>query len=104
MEPKEARGVILGYEVNYAPTKQPGLKRTINTKDQKAILEVTAEDYDVTVTAYNTAGHSPSTNLRVSAGVFHSERFPPLKIKNIYFRTNFMLPFMLCKGMLDKIF
>lgn len=81
MELKEARGIILGYEVNYTPTKHPGLKRTIHTKDQKAILDVTAEDYDVTVTAYNSAGQSPSTYLRVNAGVSHSERFLPLKIK-----------------------
>lgn len=76
MEIKEARGVILGYEVTYTPTKQPSLKTTIYTKDQKAILDVTAGDYGVTVTAYNTAGHSPSNNLRVNAGVFQSELFP----------------------------
>ncbi|XP_026767725.3 interleukin-31 receptor subunit alpha isoform X2 [Pangasianodon hypophthalmus] len=72
LEIKEARGVILGYNVTYTPTMQPGLKRTIHTKDQKAILEVTADDYDLTVIAYNTAGQSPSTNLRVNAGVFQS--------------------------------
>ncbi|KAK3540582.1 hypothetical protein QTP70_034338 [Hemibagrus guttatus] len=72
LEKKEARGVILGYEVTFTPTKQPGLRRIIHTKDQKAILEVTAEDYDLTVMAYNAAGQSPSTNLRVSAGVFQS--------------------------------
>ncbi|XP_060737382.1 interleukin-6 receptor subunit beta isoform X3 [Tachysurus vachellii] len=72
LEIKEARGVILGYEVTYTPTKQPGLKRIIYTKDQKANLEVTAEDYDLNITAYNAAGHSPSTNLRVNAGVFQS--------------------------------
>ncbi|XP_027023187.2 interleukin-6 receptor subunit beta isoform X2 [Tachysurus fulvidraco] len=72
LEIKEARGVILGYEVTYTPTKQPGLKRIIYTKDQKVNLEVTAEDYDLNITAYNAAGHSPSTNLRVNAGVFQS--------------------------------
>ncbi|XP_060786782.1 interleukin-31 receptor subunit alpha [Neoarius graeffei] len=72
LEIKEARGVILGYEVTYTPTKQPGLNGTIRTKDQKAILEVTAGEYDLIVMAYNTAGQSPSTNLRISAGVFPS--------------------------------
>ncbi|XP_053480944.1 interleukin-31 receptor subunit alpha [Ictalurus furcatus] len=72
LEIKEARGYILGYEVTYTPTKQPGLKRTIYTTDQKAILEVTAGDYNLTVMAHNTAGWSPSTNLRINAGVLQS--------------------------------
>lgn len=81
MEIKESRGVILGYEVTYKPTTKLGLMKTIHTKDQKAILEVTAGDYDVTVRAYNTAGHSPPTNLQVSADVFHGKLFPPPTIK-----------------------
>ncbi|KAF4072200.1 hypothetical protein AMELA_G00260460 [Ameiurus melas] len=72
LELKEARGYILGYEVTYTPTKQPGLKRTIYTTDQKAILEVTAGEYNLTVMANNTAGWSPSTNLRINVGVFQS--------------------------------
>ncbi|TSL10174.1 Interleukin-31 receptor subunit alpha [Bagarius yarrelli] len=72
LEIKSARGIILGYQVTYTPTKQPYLKRSVHTKNQKAILEVSSENYDLTVTAYNTAGQSPSTNLRVNAGVFQS--------------------------------
>ncbi|KAG7332358.1 hypothetical protein KOW79_004192 [Hemibagrus wyckioides] len=72
LEKKEARGIILGYNGTIIPTKQPGLKRIINTKDQKVILEVAAEDYDLTLMAYNAAGQSPSTNLQINAGVFQS--------------------------------
>ncbi|XP_046727615.1 interleukin-6 receptor subunit beta isoform X3 [Silurus meridionalis] len=72
LEIKEARGVILEYVVTYTPTKQPGMKRTIRTTDQKATLEMTAGDYNLTVVACNKAGQSPSANLQVSAGVFQS--------------------------------
>lgn len=87
MEKQEARGIILGYEVTVIPTKQPGMSRKIKIKDQKAILEVAAEDYDLTVMAYNAAGQSPSTTLRIIAGVFQSELFSPITVKNNYFRT-----------------
>ncbi|XP_056097882.1 interleukin-31 receptor subunit alpha [Rhinichthys klamathensis goyatoka] len=70
----DARGLIRGYEVSYMPTKQPSLKKTIHTAELKAVVLVWAEEYEVTVWAYNSAGHSPHRRLLVDASRSHDVR------------------------------
>ncbi|XP_051758819.1 interleukin-31 receptor subunit alpha isoform X2 [Ctenopharyngodon idella] len=67
----DARGLIRGYEVSYMPIKQPSLKKTIHTAELKAVVLVRAEEYEVTVWAFNSAGHSPPRRLRVDASRSH---------------------------------
>ncbi|XP_039509043.1 interleukin-12 receptor subunit beta-2-like [Pimephales promelas] len=70
----DARGLIRGYEVSYMPTKQPSLKKTIHTTELKAVVLVRAEEYEVTVWAYNGAGHSPHRRLLIDASRSHDVR------------------------------
>ncbi|CAM4719797.1 unnamed protein product [Leuciscus chuanchicus] len=67
----DARGLIRGYEVSYMPTKQPSLKTTNHTTELKAVVLVMAEEYEVTVRAYNSAGHSPHRRLLIDASRSH---------------------------------
>ncbi|XP_036434381.1 interleukin-6 receptor subunit beta [Colossoma macropomum] len=66
-----ARGVILGYEVTYASTKQPALAKII-TNNLKAELEVAPGDYNVTLMAYNSAGQSPVRHVRINTASYES--------------------------------
>ncbi|XP_051508628.1 interleukin-6 receptor subunit beta-like isoform X2 [Myxocyprinus asiaticus] len=63
----DARGLIRGYEVSYAPIRQPSIRRVVNTSDLKTVVLIMAEVYDVTVAAYNSAGQSPYRQIRVHA-------------------------------------
>ncbi|XP_035377975.1 interleukin-31 receptor subunit alpha isoform X2 [Electrophorus electricus] len=72
-----AQGVILGYEVTYTSTKRASLKRIINTTDLKAVLEIAVGNYNITVKAYNIAGHSPAQHVGISTGFY--QRLPAVK-------------------------
>ncbi|KAK7136444.1 hypothetical protein R3I94_014934 [Phoxinus phoxinus] len=70
----DARGLIRGYEVSYMPTEQPSLKKTIHTAELKAVVLVRAEEYELTVRAFNSAGHSPHRRLLIDASRSHDVR------------------------------
>ncbi|XP_077073648.1 interleukin-6 receptor subunit beta [Siphateles boraxobius] len=70
----DARGLIRGYEVSYMPTKQPSLKKTIHTAELKAVVLVRPEELEVTLWAYNSAGHSPPRQLLIDTSRSHDVR------------------------------
>ncbi|XP_021462441.2 interleukin-6 receptor subunit beta [Oncorhynchus mykiss] len=61
----DAHGHILGYQVSYTQTKHPFLSVTTNTTDLKVVLVVTEDELEVTVMAYNSAGGSPYSHLKI---------------------------------------
>uniref|UniRef100_A0A674BPQ8 Interleukin-6 receptor subunit beta-like n=1 Tax=Salmo trutta TaxID=8032 RepID=A0A674BPQ8_SALTR len=61
----DAHGHILGYQVSYTQTKHPSLSVTTNTTDLKVVLVVTEDEFEVTVMAYNSAGGSPYSHLKI---------------------------------------
>ncbi|XP_041756534.1 interleukin-6 receptor subunit beta isoform X2 [Coregonus clupeaformis] len=61
----DAHGRILGYQVSYTQTKHPSLSVTTNTTDLKVVLVVSEEELEVTVMAYNSAGGSPYSHLKI---------------------------------------
>ncbi|XP_065104137.1 interleukin-31 receptor subunit alpha [Paramisgurnus dabryanus] len=71
LDRSDARGLIQGYEVSYAPSKHLARRQTIHTSDLKIVVSVMSEEYDITVSAYNSAGRSPSRRLRVNAALHH---------------------------------
>nr|XP_055024796.1 interleukin-6 receptor subunit beta isoform X1 [Misgurnus anguillicaudatus]XP_055024797.1 interleukin-6 receptor subunit beta isoform X1 [Misgurnus anguillicaudatus] len=71
LDRSDARGLIQGYEVSYAPSKHLARRKTIHTSDLKMLVSVMSEEYDVTVSAYNSAGRSPGRRLRVNAALHH---------------------------------
>ncbi|KAL1268943.1 hypothetical protein QQF64_031232, partial [Cirrhinus molitorella] len=71
LEDTDARGFILGYEVSYMPIKQPSQKKTLNTTHLKVMVPVRAEEYEVSVCAYNGAGRSPYRQITVNASFSH---------------------------------
>ncbi|NWJ09387.1 IL31R protein, partial [Crypturellus undulatus] len=58
-------GKILGYTVQYFPENSVAPKMMKNTTDKKIILLLNEEAYIISVTAYNSAGDSPATTLRI---------------------------------------
>nr|XP_020661193.1 interleukin-6 receptor subunit beta isoform X2 [Pogona vitticeps] len=69
LEPSEANGVILGYEVSVSgrPPLSFPVKVYSHMNATKLILNVHNGTYEVRVTAYNSAGKSPTSVLLVSA-------------------------------------
>lgn len=80
LDRSDARGLIQGYEVSYAPSKHLAHRRTNRTSDLKMLVSVMSEEYDVTVSAYNSAGRSPSRRLRVNAALHHGEKTHGLSV------------------------
>ncbi|XP_067270699.1 interleukin-31 receptor subunit alpha isoform X2 [Pseudorasbora parva] len=74
LEVTDARRLIRGYEVSYSPTKQPSLKKTIHTEQLKAVVLVRAEEYELNIWAFNSAGRSPRLQLRIDASQSHDVR------------------------------
>ncbi|XP_040976871.1 interleukin-31 receptor subunit alpha isoform X1 [Aquila chrysaetos chrysaetos] len=58
-------GRILGYKIQYFPENHPGLQMTNNSTDEKIILLLNEEAYNISITAYNSAGNSPEAILRI---------------------------------------
>ncbi|XP_034152375.1 interleukin-6 receptor subunit beta [Esox lucius] len=61
----DANGHILGYEVSYRQKKHPFLSRIVNTTNLKMVFEVTEEELEVAVRAYNSAGGSPYSHIKI---------------------------------------
>ncbi|CAB1320220.1 unnamed protein product, partial [Coregonus sp. 'balchen'] len=70
----DAHGRILGYQVSYTQTKHPSLSVTTNTTDLKVVLVVSEEELEVTVMAYNSAGGSPYSHLKIDPSLHQMRR------------------------------
>ncbi|XP_029915578.1 interleukin-6 receptor subunit beta [Myripristis murdjan] len=73
----EAGGRVLGYQLSYAPTKkkQQLLQQQstiLNTTELTALLVVKERYYSVNITAFNTAGLGPATQLSVDTHTQHT--------------------------------
>ncbi|KAJ8371603.1 hypothetical protein AAFF_G00306890 [Aldrovandia affinis] len=69
LDASDAHGNILGYQVHYMPANQLSLRRTVNTTDLGTRLVLTDNEYEVMVMAYNSAGRSPYTFLKIPYGL-----------------------------------
>ncbi|XP_014820304.1 PREDICTED: interleukin-31 receptor subunit alpha isoform X2 [Calidris pugnax] len=58
-------GRILGYKIQYFPENNAALKMTNNSTDKNISLVLNEEAYIISITAYNSAGNSPETILRI---------------------------------------
>ncbi|XP_040898632.1 interleukin-6 receptor subunit beta [Toxotes jaculatrix] len=67
LDPREAGGRILGYQVSYQPVKKQHLRdRTIpSVTETEALLVAEEGNYSVAVSAFNTAGSGPAARLSI---------------------------------------
>ncbi|KAK2838126.1 hypothetical protein Q5P01_015338 [Channa striata] len=89
LDPRDAGGRVLGYQVSYRPVKTQQLWDSVNTTEASASLEVKGGAWNVTVRAFNTAGYGPAATLcidtqsqnyvRSVTNMWVSSSLPPLK-------------------------
>lgn len=67
LDPVDAGGRILGYQVSYRPVTEQQLQDRFiqNVTEGVVALEVEEGNWSVTVTAFNMAGYGPSANLSI---------------------------------------